>query len=132
MIASNAPRTEFTNAKKSGMINKQQFGKMGVGAVNRMRHASASADDDEAKDSLSPMQAPKQRVSIHRGSQASRRTSVGKKRGSLVSQKRGSILSERRSSELQLDNADRLSGLMLHCKQVMDELEIDYESDFDE
>ena len=80
----------------------------------------------------SPIPAPSATRS-RRGSLASRGSSVGRRRGSSVSQKRGSMLSERRSSELQLDNADRLSGLMLSCiKQAMDELDCDYESDFDE
>lgn len=74
--------------------------------------------------------------SVRRGSSNSQRrrrsSNSQRRRESGISKKRGSLLCERRSSELQLDNADHLSGLMVNCKQAMAELNCDIESDYDE
>lgn len=119
--------------------------------IQTMRRASAPGFSNSqasiitgAIDNInSSLETPKKSTARRRGSFSRRGSSassqkstgsagLGQRRESGLSQRRGSLLCERRSSELQLDNADRLSGLMLNCKQAMAELECDFESDYEE
>ena len=136
MMSEAKANTDFNNAKSMNRIDKKQTPNTGMRAANPTLRSSSSASslqESMISGALGIINSPgpKQRVSMRRGSLASVASSVGR-RGSSVSQRRGSLLCERRSSELLADNADRLSGLMLNCKQAMADLDCDYESDFDE
>ncbi|CAJ1961549.1 unnamed protein product [Cylindrotheca closterium] len=139
-------KTEISDAKtkkKSGMMKNQSPQRTSVRVVGPQIMSQVAAPLDISQDSIisgalkiveSPIGAHKKTLTTRSGSLVRRGSSISQKSraSSGVSQRRGSLLCERRASELQLDNADRLSGLILNCKQVMADLDCDFESDYDE
>lgn len=127
------------NIKRTEILNIQLPRRTKVGAACNSQDSVIEGALEIVK---SPLPAGRESMnrrrdsSVRRGSlnsQRRRRSSNSqRRRESGISQKRGSLLCERRSSELQLDNADHLSGLMVNCKQAMAELDCDVESDYDE